>query len=301
MEFSPGINGALRSWLADLSDCSADCFSFSQVSGGCIHSSFQANWVNRGKPSSLFIKLAAEGRAHLLSAERESLNTLRSHPVPNLKIPAVQGFAELPGGFHALALEWLPMSSNHTGVLGTAMAQLYQATESIFSAYGFPSDNFIGASPQGNTPTSSWVEFFANRRIRKQVEWAHDRGFDLPPAESLVRGVYHLLTDQRPDPPSCLLHGDLWSGNAGITEDGQAVIFDPACYYGDPWADLAISELFGGFDSAFYKGVSKPYPRPAEDVMETYKVYHLLNHLNLFGESYLAQTLQALRPALRFS
>ncbi len=301
MNLQETTEAMLRRWLADLCDCEPDAFSFRTVSGGCIHTALRADWVGEKGSASLFVKLAGEGKAPLLNAEKQSLYTLKEHAPPGLKVPDVLGSQEIGEGFCALALEWLAMTSSEARTLGPAMTQLYKGTEGHFSSYGFPTNNFIGATQQINTRTDSWPDFFAERRIKPQLEWARARGYDLPSTEKLSRAVRELLSAKRPAPPSCLLHGDLWSGNAGMITDGQPVIFDPACYFGDPWADLAISELFGGFSPSFFTAVSQVHPRPAEDVMETYKAYHLLNHLNLFGESYLAQALRSLSPALRFS
>ena len=88
-----------------------------------------------------------------------------------------------------------------------------------------------------------------------------------------------------------LLHGDLWSGNYACTRAGEPVIFDPAVYYGDREADLAMTELFGGFGGAFYSAYENDYPLdPGYGVRKTlYNLYHILNHLNLFGGGYHSQ------------
>jgi len=153
--------------------------------------------------------------------------------------------------------------------------------------FGWHRDNFIGATPQINSWRDDWATFFHECRIRPQLELARKSGFSVPfPKENFLK--HH-----KPSPS--LLHGDLWSGNAGFIDEGP-VIFDPAVYYGDREADLAMTELFGGFPARFYEAYNEAFPLP--DGYETrkhfYNLYHLLNHLNIFGAGYLAQVRRTL-------
>jgi fructosamine-3-kinase len=129
------------------------------------------------------------------------------------------------------------------------------------------------------------------RRMRPQIELAGKHGFDL------ALPCLKLLEGHKPQPS--LLHGDLWGGNAGFTAEGP-VLFDPAVYYGDREADLAMTELFGGFPQEFYSSYNKIWPLDDgyERRKHLYNLYHLLNHLNLFGSSYLAQVESTLRLLL---
>ncbi len=149
--------------------------------------------------------------------------------------------------------------------------------------YGWASDNFIGLGTQQNGWCDDWVEFWRSRRIAPQLALAGKNGFELGdvPIEELLRG-------HRPRPS--LLHGDLWRGNAGFSR-GEPVIFDPAVYYGDRECDLAMTELFGGFPAEFYSSYDAELPLDAGYARRKplYNLYHLLNHLNLFGGSYLEQ------------
>ena len=144
--------------------------------------------------------------------------------------------------------------------------------------YGWHRDNYIGLSPQANGWAEDWNEFWWSRRLAPQLERAGLR------AEFLR----HALEDHRPAP--ALLHGDLWSGNAGFIDEGP-VVFDPAVYYGDREADLAMTELFGGFASEFYAAYQRELPLGEGYAWRKhlYNLYHLLNHLNLFGGAYRAQ------------
>jgi fructosamine-3-kinase len=158
--------------------------------------------------------------------------------------------------------------------MGRMLAKLHRATGSRF---GWHRDNYIGLSPQQNGWCDEWAEFFWERRIRPQADRA---------GLQVKRG--RLLENHKPQPS--LLHGDLWSGNAGFTAQGP-VIFDPAVYYGDREADLAMTELFGGFPAEFYEAYDREWPLDAgyERRKHLYNLYHLLNHLNLFGGGYLGR------------
>jgi fructosamine-3-kinase len=160
--------------------------------------------------------------------------------------------------------------------------------------FGWSRDNYIGSTPQTNGWWDDWAGFWRERRLQPQLEMAQSQGFDLRFEADL------LLKNHAPQP--ALLHGDLWSGNAGFTHEGP-VVFDPAVYYGDREADLAMTELFGGFPREFYRAYEETYPLDAgyPRRKHLYNLYHLLNHLNLFGAGYLRQvqeTLSLLRRSL---
>jgi fructosamine-3-kinase len=141
-------------------------------------------------------------------------------------------------------------------------------------------------TPQQNSWCDDWAEFWRTRRMQPQLDLARRNGFDLEATFD--------LGNHRPQPS--LLHGDLWSGNAGFTAQGP-VVFDPAVYYGDREADLAMTELFGGFPRQFYQAYNDAWPLEEgyQRRKPLYNLYHLLNHLNLFGGGYLGQVSAALR------
>ena len=182
-----------------------------------------------------------------------------------------------------ILLEQLDLKRNGDWTaLARMLATLHRQTGPRF---GWHRDNSIGATPQINTWCDDWAEFWHERRMRPQLELARRNGFQLPDPPRL----------QGHNPQPALLHGDLWSGNAGFIDEGP-VIFDPAVYYGDREADLAMTELFGGFPAPFYGAYNEVFPLP--DGYETrkhfYNLYHLLNHLNIFGAGYLAQVRRTL-------
>ncbi len=172
----------------------------------------------------------------------------------------------------------------HIDSVGTARYHRH-----IASQYGLDHDNFIGANPQPNQAADNWVDFFGQQRLAFQMELARQNGYLPAQRAKLLEKLLVRLNDLLPSqPPASLLHGDLWGGNWLVTEAGEAALIDPAVYYGDRESELAFTELFGGFPSAFYVAYNETWPldhdyRKRRDL---YNLYHLLNHLNLFGESY---------------
>jgi protein-ribulosamine 3-kinase len=186
-----------------------------------------------------------------------------------------------------LLLEYLDLRSRGDfAALGRLLAAAHRNRGPRF---GWARDNYIGSTPQQNAWCDDWTEFWRERRLRPQIALANRNGFDLRSIDPAP-----LLENHKPQPS--LLHGDLWSGNAGFTAQGP-VVFDPAVYYGDREADLAMTELFGGFPREFYQAYNEAFPLPDghERRKHLYNLYHLLNHLNLFGGGYLAQVKATLR------
>lgn len=241
-----------------------------------------------GKPC--FLKTNTVTFADAFAAEADGLAALAASglPVPS---PIRHGGE---GATAFLLLEFLELrSTGDFAALGRSLAALHSRPGPRF---GWTRDNFIGATPQANAWSDHWAEFFRLRRIEPQLVLARSKGFDLemPDVGALLRGH---------EPEPALLHGDLWSGNVGFVDAGP-VFFDPAVYYGDREADLAMTELFGGFPKPFYAAYEAALPpRPGYETRKhLYNLYHLLNHLNIFGGGYLGQvraTLRLLREALQ--
>ena len=166
--------------------------------------------------------------------------------------------------------------------------------------FGWHRDNWIGGTPQANAWCDDWCEFFAERRLAPQIALAQRNGFaDLARAAAHVRNALPQLLRGHAPAPS-LVHGDLWSGNAATLAGGEPVVFDPAVHVADREVDLAMTELFGGFDDAFYAAYDDAYPRPAGHALrrDVYNLYHLLNHVNLFGAAYASKTRRTLDRTL---
>jgi protein-ribulosamine 3-kinase len=222
-----------------------------------------------------FVKRRAAEHADAFAAEADGLEALR----PHVRVPDVLGRG-LKDGEAFIALERLDLQRTGDWLsLGRMLAKLHRVHGERF---GWHRDNYIGLSPQLNGWRDDWATFFEACRLAPQLELARKKGFALDgPSLSLLEG-------HRPRPS--LLHGDLWSGNAGFTPAGP-VVFDPAVYYGDREADLAMTELFGGFPREFYVAYEEELPLDAGYAKRKhlYNLYHLLNHLNLFGGGYLGQ------------
>ena len=155
----------------------------------------------------------------------------------------------------------------------------------------------MGALPQSNHPSPDWIDFFINQRLEPQVSLAIDKKLLQLRDRKQFEKLYNELPGIFPTGNLCLLHGDLWSGNFLCDHSGIPVLIDPAVYYGHPAIDLAMTTLFGGFDTLFYESYHHHYPLPPNhrQQWEVCNLYPLLVHLNLFGKSYLADILHAIR------
>ncbi len=264
------------------------------VTGGDIHASFRLE-TGRGP---LFLKLNDAQSLPMFAAEADGLAAIRQ--TETIRVPEVIAYAG-DDRLSFLLLEWLDMSSGgqrEDRELGRCLARLHRCQG---KAHGWLVDNFIGSTPQINTPNDSWTDFYRQCRLRPQFEMAARNGFAGPLqdlGDRLCDGLDRLLESHQP-PPS-LLHGDLWGGNQAVLADRQPVIFDPAVYHGDRETDLAMTRLFGGFSESFYSAYEEEWPLPEgiETRCRLYQLYHLLNHLNLFGGSYLNRVMAIARSLL---
>jgi fructosamine-3-kinase len=269
----------LRSGLSPVLRKALGIDSSEAVSGGCIHNCYRVSVGSRLR----FLKLNEAPCAEAFAAEADGLDALRASGM-RAPEPLAHGVA---GEQAYLLLEYLEL--NNKGDFAALGRMLAQAHRTPGARFGWERDNYIGATPQVNGWCDDWAEFWRERRLRPQIELAKRNGFDLPSKDPGA-----LLENHKPQPS--LLHGDLWSGNAGFASEGP-VVFDPAVYYGDREADLAMTELFGGFPREFYEAYNEAFPLPDgyERRKHLYNLYHLLNHLNLFGGGYLAQVKATLR------
>ena len=270
------------------------------VHGGDINRAYR---LSLSDGSGLFMKCNAVRNLPLFETEARGLAALRGTGAIGVPEPRAAG-TDQAQGISFLLLEYLEPGSRagqYWEVFGHELAALHRADCSgAVSAdsglpFGFEADNYIGASPQKNTPAADWISFFRDCRLLPQFKMA-ERYFDAGARRQYTRLLDHLdayLTE--PEFPS-LIHGDLWSGNAVCGPDGKAWILDPAAYVGHFEAELAMTELFGGFPSAFYQAYREVNPIDSgyRDRRDLYNLYHLLNHLNLFGGSYLSSVRQIL-------
>ena len=264
----------------------------SAVSGGDINQAYCIDGVLGGNQAlSFFIKLNQKSRLTMFQAEAAGLQEIALSQA--IKTPEVvcSGVAEQKS---YLVLENLTLSPGQPGSatqLGQQLAQMHKHL-SPGQHFGWSQDNTIGATPQFNTQTGNWVDFWREQRLGFQFELARKNGADQPligKGEKLLDQLESFFTDYVPQ--ASLLHGDLWSGNYGYLENGDPVIFDPAVYYGDRETDLAMSEMFGGFPAEFYMAYNEAWP--LDEGYKTrkvlYNLYHVLNHFNLFSGGYAMQ------------
>jgi protein-ribulosamine 3-kinase len=260
--------------------------SIAEVSGGSISRSYR---LTSRAGENWFLKVNDIGARDMFESERVGLTELREADAVRVPEAIECGVA---GGAAFLLLEHLDFgekSDQAAAALGARLARQHRQTS---SACGWHRTNTIGSTPQINDWEEDWLRFFRYRRLGYQIDLAAASGLGL---EIEDRG--RLLLDKLPEffehhhPEPSLLHGDLWGGNWGALSNGEPAIFDPAVYYGDREADLAMTRLFGGFSPGFYDAYNESWPLDPgfEDRIDLYNLYHVLNHLNLFGGGYLDQ------------
>lgn len=243
-------------------------------------------WCVQSSHGSWCVKSGAED-PQMLIAEADGLGGLMKSG--GVRVPQVLA-VEAQGGQAYLLMEWLDFAAKTEHAAAKLGERLAQQHRCFGKRFGWPRNNFIGATPQFNTPRADWVAFVREHRLGFQLRLAAENGYRgelQEQGERLLEKLPTFFPGYTPQPS--LLHGDLWSGNWGALQTGEPVIFDPAVYYGDREADLAMTELFGGFPAAFYSAYHAAWPldsgyRVRRDL---YHLYHLLNHLNLFGGTYL--------------
>jgi fructosamine-3-kinase len=231
----------------------------------------------------------------MFEAEAEGLRALAKGPL-RVPLPLCFGVTQNRAW---LVLEYLPMGSatpEGSAKAGQQLAQLHGLTAQSF---GWLRDNYIGTTPQLNAWHQDWPTFWRQRRLEPQLDRLARMGLTagLQETERLLDALPRLL-DHQPQPS--LLHGDLWVGNLAYGPDGEPLVFDPAVYYGDRETDLAMTELFGGFDRTFYQAYQDSWPLAPgyERRKKLYNLYHILNHANLFGKGYLGQAQRMIRELL---
>ena len=225
----------------------------------------------------------------MFEAEAAGLEALRA--AGEIRVPAVIDVG-MDDGESFLEIEYLALerpTREAAADLGARLARLHRHTGERF---GWFRDNTIGPTPQINDWNDDWIGFFREHRLGYQVSLAWRNGHDLRAQGDALAGRLPELFGGY-EPAASLLHGDLWGGNWGCV-GGEPVVFDPAVYYGDRETDIAMTMLFGGFGREFHSAYEDAWPMaPGHGArLKLYQLYHVLNHLNLFGASYLGQARQ---------
>jgi fructosamine-3-kinase len=262
------------------------------VSGGCINQGY----CLQGEGIAYFVKINQASQVEMFAAEALGLKEMRATETIRIPQPICWGVSDRSS---YLVLEWLEFGRGDTEAwekMGQNLARMHQVQGS--QRFGWQQNNTIGSTPQINTWTENWADFFARHRLGYQLQLAQRRGGNFPEQTEVLAAVLDCLKDHQPQPS--LVHGDLWSGNVAFTVKGEPVILDPATYYGDREVDLAMTELFGGFPAAFYRGYKTVFPLEEgyQQRKTLYNLYHILNHFNLFGGGYASQANQMFRQIL---
>jgi fructosamine-3-kinase len=261
------------------------------VSGGCINQSYL---LQASPDRTYFVKLNQPALLPMFEAEALGLAELAGTKTIAVPVPICWGSTDRHSYLVLSSLDLVDRGTDESWRrMGSDLAALHQAGGS--ERFGWQRSNTIGSTPQINSWSRSWPEFFAEHRLGYQFKLAGYGAF--PQARQLLDCLPMLLCHQ---PQPSLVHGDLWSGNASFLRDGCPVIFDPATHWADREVDLAMTELFGGFPAAFYRGYQEVYPTDAGYQLRkgVYNLYHLLNHYNLFGGSYQSQANRAIELAI---
>ena len=265
------------------------------VGGGCINDAHRI----KTPEGSFFVKYNSASRyPGMFEAEARGLVLLRNSKT--VYVPQVIGYGE-EGDNSVLVLEHIEAATRQHDFwfrFGSELANMHRCiSDNGNNSFGLDHDNYIGSLPQQNTWHKAWIDFFVVERLEAQLRMARDRGNAGPELSQMFQRLYRQLSDFFPQEPPCLLHGDLWSGNFMVGANGQAVIIDPAVYYGHRYMDLGMSKLFGGFSNALYEAYNEAYPlEPSwRKSMDIANLYPLMVHVNLFGGGYLSSVKAVLR------
>ncbi len=252
--------------------------SYSSLGGGCIGSCYKVKTTSQD----YFVKYYS--KTGISTEEAHGIKALANSNT--VKVPEV-----LKADDHFLVLNFIFQGAKVKDfqlILGIKLATLHKTTASKF---GFYENNHIGSTPQINKFKKKWIDFYLENRLDYQVSISEDK--DIIDTYKKLRDKIPEILEKSLEEP-CLIHGDLWGGNVISNEKGEPVLIDPAVYYGNREMELAMTRLFGGFTVEFYNSYNSEYPLKADwqERQNIYKLYHILNHFNLFGSSYKQQALE---------
>ncbi len=288
------VSVLIPAWQKSISDFLGESVTIEHigiVSGGSISDAHRV--ITSHGP--FFAKLNnAEAYPNMFEAEAIGLKFLIDRSAFDLPKPIDVGEEGDTQWILTSFIESASKANEYWEEFGKRLAHLHQNTAPL---HGFDSDNYFGSLVQPNKQHNSWTEFFVKERLDPQLKIAVDHGRINPEISKRCQKLYAKLDDLIPQETPAALHGDLWTGNFMTGNDGHATIFDPAVYFGHREVDIAMSQLFGSFDQAFYNSYNevKPLEPGWEKRIEIFNLYPLLAHVNLFGESYVSQVNHILR------
>jgi len=259
--------------------------SIKKVHGGDIHNAWRIEFSNK----KLFLKRNIRNKK-FLEFEKYCLQNLRKYiNQENLVIPEVITYKNIKN-IEILLIEWIDMHNFDQKKLGKGLGELHlKSAESNPKMFGFPVEGFIGTTDQKKGMEDNWIDCFLNLRIIPQLLILKSTTLDKEIINKVKEKIKTELLNHKPI--NSLVHGDLWSGNAGMDKSGKGVIFDPASWWADNEVDIAMTKLFGGFRKEFYEEYHRVFPikNGFEKRIIIYNFYHILNHANMFGGGYLKQ------------
>ena len=259
--------------------------SIEQVHGGDIHNAWRIEFSDK----KLFLKRNIRNKK-FLEFEKYCLQNLRKYiNQENLVIPEVIAYKNIKN-IEILLIEWIDMHNFDQKKLGKGLGELHlKSAESNPKMFGFPVEGFIGTTDQKKGMEDNWIDCFLNLRIIPQLLILKSTTLDKEIINKVKEKIKSELLNHKPI--NALVHGDLWSGNAGMDKNGKGVIFDPASWWADNEVDIAMTKLFGGFRKEFYEEYHRIFPikNGFEKRIVIYNFYHILNHANMFGGGYLNQ------------
>lgn len=283
---------SIQSAIDQLTDFDVRVDGVGPVGGGCISEAFRVDVIQRdGGRSTLFVKCNDVSFEDNFRCEAAGLTAIAASEA--IATTDVIGVGQCGGRVWLVArwIDWGNQADQRQFFSSFAhdLANLHRVTTT--DRIGWDTDNYLGAAPQKNEPRENWVEFFAEQRLEFQVRWANDQGLISTRCrnrcDAIINRLGSLLAGRTDE--TCLLHGDLWSGNYLCNADGRPVVIDPAVYYGCREAEFGMLKLFGSCPAGFYDAYQATFPMPGgwQQRVNVYVLYHLLNHLNLFGSGYL--------------
>jgi len=288
----PDLLSAVESVLREQCGTDVRVRGRSALAGGSINATERVHT----SAGTFVLKSNAAAPDRLFAAEAAGLTALRESGT-SLAIPRVIAVGTTPCPF--LLIEYLepaPRTATFDERLGVGLAELHRATADRF---GFTEDNFCGATPQPNPWTARWLEFYAESRLRYQVRLAREGGLmsrDIAARfDRLIDRLDRWLSEPAEGP--ALVHGDLWSGNLHVAPDGGPALIDPAAYFGHREAEFGMMLWFGGFSPRVFEHYAAAFPLEAgwRERQPLYRLYHVLNHANLFGHGYLEDAVSLVR------
>jgi len=264
----------------------------SPIHGGSIHNA----WRLELKTGQIFFaKTAAKEAFDMLQFESNGLTKLKENLNEDfLTVPKPIIVQKLESS-SILLMDWLELSDGDESKLGKGLALLHKrSSNQHLNSFGWNENGFIGYNPQICGWRESWGECFVHLRLAPQSKMAQKWGLSLEMNLFYSKLIKYL---ERHNPIPCVVHGDLWRGNAAITKNGKGIIFDPAVWWADREVDIAMTTMFGGFSNKFYESYQKTWALQSgfEERIEIYNLYHLLNHANMFGGTYQDNALSSIK------